>query len=130
MNRVELTGRLTKDIELRQTPNGVSTTTFTLAVDRRTKEQQSADFIQCVAWRQSADYLSAYGRKGDWLEVTGRMQVRTYDQDGHRIYITEVVADEVHLVGGKKNAQNGSETATEDERSMEQWNTASKNLPW
>ena len=130
MNRVELTGRLTKDIELRQTPNGVSTTTFTLAVDRRTKEQQSADFIQCVAWRQSADYLSAYGRKGDWLEVTGRMQVRTYDQDGQRVYITEVIADEVHLVGGRKAAQNGSETATEDERSMEQWNTASKNLPW
>lgn len=119
MNRVEITGRLTKDIECRKTPNGVSTTTFTVAVDRRSKEQQSADFINVVAWRQSADYLASYGRKGDWVEVSGRIQTRNYESDGRKVYVTEVVSDEVHLVANKKDDQEG-ETA---------WNTTA-DMPW
>ena len=101
MNRVELTGRLTKDVELRQTQSGLPTATFTIAVDRVSKEQ-TADFIACVAWRQSAEYLAKYGKKGNWVEVAGKIQVRSYDRDGHKTYVTEVVADDVHLVGGKK----------------------------
>lgn len=116
MNRVEITGRLTKDVEVRKTPNDVSTATFYVAVDRRSKEQ-TADFISCVAWRQSADYLGAYGKKGDWVEVSGRIQTRNYDSDGRRVYITEVIADDVHLVTGKK-----------EEKGDTAWNTT--DYPW
>lgn len=129
MNRVEITGRLTKDVELRKTPNDVSTATFTVAVDRRRSEQQTADFISCVAWRQAADYLSSYGRKGDWVEVCGSIQTRNYEgSDGRKVYVTEVLASEVHLVNGKKSADTTAETY--DEGSDTAWNTSVKNLPW
>lgn len=109
MNRVEITGRLTSDVELRKTQSGLSAASFTLAVDKISKEQ-TADFIPCVAWRQSAEYLAKYGKKGNWCEVSGRIQVRSYEKDGKKVYITEVIADDVHLVNGKK----GEEWKTEE----------------
>lgn len=103
MNRVELVGRLTKDPELRKTQSGLSYCQFTLAVDRRvpkdSQTQQTADFIGCVAWRQSADYLSNYGKKGSVVAVEGKIQTRNYDdRDGHRVYVTEIVADALSLI--------------------------------
>lgn len=107
MNSVQLTGRLTKDPEAKQTQTGLSVCSFTLAVDRHTSNQQTADFISCVAWRQSADYLSKYGHKGDMVEIEGKIQTRNYDdRDGKKVYVTEVVANNLSLIssGTKKSS--------------------------
>ena len=102
MNRVELLGRLTKDPELKKTQSGLSVCSFTLAVNRPKKkdqEEQEADFISCVAWRQSAEYLSQYGQKGSMAAVEGRIQTRSYDdRDGKRVYVTEVVVDNLTVL--------------------------------
>jgi single-strand DNA-binding protein len=104
INSVVLVGRLTKDIELRRTQSGLSTTTFTLACDRRLSAEQknsgtqSADFINCVAWRGSADFLGNYAHKGDTVGVEGRLQTRSYDHDGQRVYVVEVLANSVNLL--------------------------------
>ncbi|WEV60474.1 single-stranded DNA-binding protein [Streptococcaceae bacterium ESL0729] len=98
INNVVLVGRLTKDIELRQTANGQSNASFTLAVTRNFKNQKGeydADFINVVAWRNTAEFLARFGaKKGNLLSVTGRIQTRSYEnQQGQRVYVTEVVAD-------------------------------------
>ena len=103
INRVVLVGRLVKDVEVKKTTNGLSTTTFTLAVDRNGKKEegkQNADFPQVVAWRQAADFLGQYAKKGAVVGVDGRIQTRTYDKDGQTVYVTEVVAETVRLIGG------------------------------
>ena len=99
MNKVILTGRITKDPELRYTPNGMATLAFTVAVDRQVRSQdgtRQADFINCVAWGQQADFMSRYVHKGNMLAVTGRIQTRSYQgQDGQTRYVTEVVVEAV-----------------------------------
>jgi len=104
LNRVVLIGRLTKDPEHRSTPNGVSVTTFTLAVDRSYASRQGereADFIPIVTWRTLADTCARYLKKGRLTAVSGRIQTRSYEgNDGQRRYVTEVVADEVDRAGG------------------------------
>lgn len=102
INRVVLVGRLTKDVDVNKTNSGLSVAKFTVAVDRRMPKnsdgQQSADFVPCVAWRQSADFLGTYARKGNLVSVEGRIQTRNYDdKDGRKIYVTEVVCDNVQL---------------------------------
>ena len=96
MNRVVLVGRLTKDPELRYTPNGVPVATFTLAVNRTFTNQQGereADFINCVVWRKPAENVANFLKKGSLAGVDGRIQTRNYEgQDGKRVYVTEVVA--------------------------------------
>lgn len=97
INRVTLLGRLTRDPEVKKTQNELSICNFTVACDRDTKEDQ-ADFINCVAFRQQADFVGQYGHKGDVVAVDGRIQTRNYeDRDGKRVYVTEVVADKVKL---------------------------------
>lgn len=102
LNKVVLIGRLTRDPEMRTTTSNVSVTTFTLAVDRRFTNQQGereADFIPVVTWRSLAEVCHRYLAKGRLVAVSGRMQVRTYDDNaGQRRYITEVVADEVQFL--------------------------------
>ncbi|WP_274365050.1 single-stranded DNA-binding protein [Paenibacillus thermotolerans] len=102
LNRVILIGRLTKDPELRYTPSGVAVTQFTLAVDRGFSNQQGekeADFIPIVTWRQLAETVANYMRKGRLCAVEGRIQVRNYDNnEGKRVYVTEVVADNVRFL--------------------------------
>lgn len=103
MNRVEISGRLTKDPEVKKTQQGTSVCTFTVAVDRRGEGQQTADFIQCVAWKGSADYLRSYGKKGDWVEVEGSITTRNYENsDGRKVYVTEVNANNVKLIKSKQ----------------------------
>lgn len=110
INRVILVGRLTKDPALRKTANGTSVATFTVACDRRFQGQNQdnqADFINCVAWRQSADFLSQYASKGRLVGVEGRIQTRSYDdQTGKRVYVTEVVCDSVRLLDSRSSASN------------------------
>lgn len=102
MNRVVLVGRLTKDPDLRYTPNGVPVANFTLAVNRTFTNQQGereADFINCVIWRRPAENVANYLKKGSLAGVDGRLQTRSYDgQDGKRVYVTEVVADSVQFL--------------------------------
>lgn len=102
LNRVILIGRLTKDPELRYTPSGVAVTQFTLAVDRPFTGQggeREADFITIVTWRQLAETCANYLRKGRLTAVEGRIQVRHYDNnEGRRVYVTEVVADNVRFL--------------------------------
>jgi single-strand DNA-binding protein len=101
LNRVVLIGHLTKDPELRTTSNGVSVTSFTIAVDRNFNNQQGekeTDFIPVVAWRKLADTCAKYLAKGRLVAVSGRMQVRNYEGKEGKRYITEVVADEVQFL--------------------------------
>lgn len=101
LNRTVLIGRLTKDPELRYTPNGVATASFTLAVERpfKTNGEKETDFIQIVTWKQTAESVANYLRKGRLTAVEGRIQVRNYEnKEGKRVYITEVVADNVRFL--------------------------------
>ena len=111
MNKVILVGRLTADPELRQTQSGISSCRFTIAVDRgfadKSTGERKADFITCIAWRQTAELCSRYLTKGRKCAVVGSLQTRSYDaQDGTKRYVTEVVADEVEFVGGQQGGQN------------------------
>lgn len=105
INRVVLVGRITRDPELRKTNTGTSVINFTLAVNRRfAKEgEQQADFINCQAWRQSADFMANYVKQGALLGVEGRIQTRNYkDQSDRTVYVTEVVCDSVQILAQKK----------------------------
>ncbi len=108
MNKVILMGRLTRDVEMRQTPNGVSLARFSLAVNRRfagRDAQQQADFINCVAWRQTGEFISRYFQKGSMIAVVGSIQSRSWDgQDGKKQYATEVVVDEAYFTGSRSES--------------------------
>ena len=113
MNKVILIGRLTKDPELKTTPSGTATTSFTVAVDRTFVNQQTgqreADFINCVAWRKQAENISRFCKKGSQVAVEGRIQVRNYDaQDGTKRYVTEVICDNVTFLGSKNSTNSSS----------------------
>lgn len=105
MNRVVLVGRLTKDPDLRYTPNGVPVATFTLAVNRPFSSEggeREADFINCVVWRKPAENVANFLKKGSLAGVDGRIQTRNYEgQDGKRVYVTEVQAESVQFLEPK-----------------------------
>lgn len=111
MNKVILMGRLTRDVEMRQTPNGVSLARFSIAVNRRfagKDAQQQADFINCVAWRQTGEFIARYFRKGSMIAVVGSLQSRSWDgQDGKRQYSTEVQVDEAYFTGSRAETGTG-----------------------
>ncbi|HEM3674604.1 TPA: single-stranded DNA-binding protein [Streptococcus suis] len=115
INNVVLVGRMTRDAELRYTPSNQAVATFTLAVNRNFKNQdgeREADFVNCVIWRQQAENLANWAKKGALIGITGRIQTRSYDnQQGQRVYITEVVAESFQLLesrGQQSNSQDGS----------------------
>jgi single-strand DNA-binding protein len=116
MNKVILMGRLTRDPELRTTPSGVSTCSFTIAVDRRYKSadgQTQADFISVVAWRQTAEFVSRYFQKGSMIAVQGSIQTGSYEKDGVRRYTVEISADNVSFCGSKsESGTSGAPSAT------------------
>lgn len=100
-NKVILGGRLTADVELKQTQNGIPVCQFTIATTRRSNREET-DFINCVAWRQQAEFISRYFRKGSSICITGAIQTRSWtDANGGKRYATEVIADEVHFVDSK-----------------------------
>ncbi len=111
MNKAILVGRLTKDPELKTTGSGVSVCSFTIAINRRFKNAEGnydADFINCVAWRQQAEFLSRYFAKGRMVGVVGSIQTRNYEKDGQRVYVTEVVAEEINFVDSKSQNDGAS----------------------
>lgn len=113
INKVILGGRLTADVELKQTPSGVSVCSFSLAVNRKTGKDKEAqtDFIDCQAWRQTAEFIARYFRKGSSLCVVGSIQKRSWkDQQGNNRYATEVIVDEALFVDSKNEAQ-GTDSA-------------------
>lgn len=110
LNRVILMGRITHDLELKQTPSGVSVLTFSLAIERsyaKQGEERQTDFINCVAWRQQAEFISKFFGKGKMLAIEGNLRTRTYDdKNGVKHYVTEVFVDNVSFTGeSKQNSQ-------------------------
>ena len=135
LNKVVLCGRLTADPELKQTGSGIAVVTFTLAVNRRFQSRstdaaaaQQADFITVVAWRQTAEFISKYFKKGSALCVTGSLQTRSWqDQQGNRRYATEVVVDEAMFVDSKGEA--GAAGYTPDAYSAPSFSTGADDAP-
>jgi single-strand DNA-binding protein len=126
INRVVLTGRLTKDVELRATPSGNNVASFTIAVDGFGRDQNNnpvnqASFINCVAWNQQAKFLSTYCKKGSLVALEGRLQTRSYDRkDGTKAYVTEVITDRVENLSPKDSSaavsnDNGFSIAEEED---------------
>lgn len=112
INNVVLVGRLTRDAELRYTPQNQAVATFNLAVNRNFKNQsgeREADFINIVIWRQQAENLANWTKKGSLIGITGCIQTRSYEnQQGQRVYVTEVVADSFQILEKRDNSANQS----------------------
>lgn len=107
MNKVILVGRITKDPEIKLTSNQTEFCQFTVAVDRRFKDangQRQADFINCIAWKQTAQFIAKYFKKGSRIGLAGSIQTRSYDKDGQKVFITEVVIDEAEFVESTNKA--------------------------
>ena len=109
MNKVQLIGRVTKDIDLRYTPTGVPVVRFTLAVNRP-KKDSGADFISCTAWNKTAENMDKYIGQGDQVAVVGHIQTGSYEKDGHKVYTTDVMCENVEFLQKK-----GSHQQTEDQ---------------
>lgn len=112
LNKIFVMGRLTRDPELRQTPNGINVASFSIACDRDFKDkstgERQTDFIDIVAWRQTADFVSRYFAKGRMAIVEGRLQIRTWqDQNGNNRRTAEVVADNIYFGDSKPSGEGG-----------------------
>lgn len=137
INSVTLVGRMAGDAELRYTPSNQAVATFRLAVNRNFKSQngeREADFINCVIWRQQAENLANWAKKGALIGITGRIQTRSYEnQQGQRVYVTEVVADNFQLLEfNKQNNQGHSQENSQPDFSQqaEPMNILDSDLPF
>ena len=113
LNHITIMGRLTRDPELRRTGSGIAVASFTVAVDRdfggRDGGERETDFIDCVAWRQTGEFVSKYFTKGSMAVVSGRLQIRSWtDKDGNKRRTAEVVADNVYFGESKRNSEGNS----------------------
>ena len=113
LNHITIMGRLTRDPELRRTGSGVAVASFTVAVDRdfggRDGGEKETDFIDCVAWRQTGEFVSKYFTKGRMIVVSGRLQIRSWnDKDGNKRRTAEVVADNCYFGDSKRDSEGGS----------------------
>ena len=120
MNQVCLIGRLTKDVQERRTQNGTPVVSFTLAVDRRKKED-GADFIPCIAWDKAAETIAKYVHKGDLFAVTGYIQTRSYEKDGRRNYATEVVTTGFQFLERKREMSSDATSVQNKSDSYNSW---------
>lgn len=128
LNTVILMGRLTRDPELKQTPQGVSVAQFSLAVDRNYAkgEEKQTDFIKITAWRNTADFVAKYFTKGQLVAIRGRLQTRQWqDQNGQKRYATDVVADEVFFAESRGKAEQ-----TDENPIMQGFSVSGDNLPF
>lgn len=118
MNKVELIGRLTKEPEIKLTSNQTQFCNFTIAVDRRFKDangQRQADFINCVAWKQTAVFIQKYFHKGNKIGVVGSIQTRSFDdQNGQKRFVTEVIVDEAEFVESQTTSQPAPTPASDE----------------
>lgn len=113
MNSAILTGRITKDLELRQTQGGTAVLNFGLAVDRRFKKdgEQTADFINIVCWGKTAELVAQYMSKGSKIGVIGRIQTGSYEKEGQKVYTTDVIAEQVEFLDSKKKDETEAKVA-------------------
>lgn len=130
MNNVSLLGRLTRDPELKYTQSGTAVVRFNVAVDRRMSRekrqeaeaanQPTADFINCTAWRQTAELIANYFKKGNRIGITGRIQTGSYEKDGQKVYTTDIVVESVDFVESKnESAGSGNNQGNKQEYSVE-----------
>lgn len=131
INNVTLVGRMTRDAELRYTPQNQAVATFTLAVNRNFKNSngdREADFINCVIWRQQAENLANWAKKGVLIGITGRIQTRSYEnQQGQRVYVTEVVAETFQLLESPKDRENSYQQKVDNQPDFSRNNNPSGN---
>lgn len=120
MNSVCIVGRLTKDVQERRTQNGTPVISFTLAVDRR-KKDDGADFIPCIAWDKAAETIAKYVHKGDLFGVTGYIQTRSYEKDGRKNYVTEVVTTSFQFLERKREMSSDSPSGQNNSDSYDGW---------
>jgi len=127
MNKVILVGRLTRDPELRSTSSGFNTVSFSVAVNRNFKNKEGnydADFINCVAFRNTADFINKFFKKGNLISLDGRIQTRNYDaQDGTKRCVTEVLVENVEFVGGKNESSSNQPSEFVDKPSTDDIDT-------
>ena len=130
MNVVAIQGRMADDPELKHTPSGVAVTSFTLAVDRYSKEERKTDWVDVVAWRQTAEFICKYFTKGQMIAVTGSIQTRNYeDKNGNKRKAVEIVAKEVSFCGSKETPkQEHQEPALPD--TSDGWLDGDTDLPF
>lgn len=117
LNRVILMGRITQELQLKHTQNGIAVLSFSVAVDRPVQKdaEKQTDFISCVAWRQVAEFISKYFAKGRLIAIEGNLRTRTYEKDGHKHYITEVYVENTSFTGEPKQENGKSADATSSE---------------
>lgn len=119
LNHIVFMGRLVRDVELRRTSSGTAVASFTVAVDRdfpnKDTGERETDFIDCVAWRSTGEFVSKYFQKGSMAVVDGRLQLRSWtDKDGNKRRAAEIVADHVYFGGGKKGSEGTAAAPEED----------------
>lgn len=125
INSVVLVGNLTRDVQYFKTQSGISYARFTVAVNRKVSEKEETSFISCIAWRQSADFLNQYSKKGDTVGVEGHITTGSYDDKttGKKVYTTDITADRVQLLGKKSDNVYGQESLKHEEEKEEDFNT-------
>ena len=133
-NLVVLTGRLTADPELKTTPNGVSVTSFSIAVQRKQKNsngEYETDFINIVAWRQTAEFITKHFTKGSMIGIEGSIQTRQYtDKNGNNRTAFEVVANNVQFVGAKEKSDENKDVLNDFSEHLQELNEADDDLPF
>lgn len=133
MNSINIIGRLTNEVEIKTTQSGLSVTSFSVAVDRGTKDANGnriTDFIPCVAWRQSAEFISRYFSKGDMIGITGTLQQRNYtDKDGNKRTAYEVLVDRTSFCGSKSESNNNADVNV-DTSGFEEVSMSDEDLPF
>ena len=111
LNKAILVGRITRDPELKSTQAGVSVLNFTVAVPRKFKDangERQSDFINCVAFRQTAEFIANWFKKGNIISIDGSIQTRNYERDGQRVYVTEVIVDNAGFVESRRDSETSS----------------------
>ena len=132
MNKCIITGRLTKDIEVKTTSNDKEYCSFTIAVDRRFKDadgNRQADFISCTAWNKTAEFLGKYFHKGSRIGICGSIQTRSYEKDGQKVFVTEVLVEEAEFLDSKTDSQPQPQTKAQVQEQAEETESIGK-LPF
>ncbi len=134
INTVVIMGRLTADPELKTTQSGLSVTSFTVAVDRGYADKDGnrpTDFINCVAWRQTAEFITKYFRKGSMIAIVGSIQQRSYtDKEGNKRYVFEILAEKASFCGSKSESGNSEKATDIDTSDFEEYTLDDGDLPF
>ena len=120
LNTVAISGRLGRNPEMKSTNNGNSVANFSVAVDQGFGDQKTTSWVRCVAWQKTAEFVTKFFQKGDMIILSGRLQGRTWEQDGVKREVLEVVAEKIDFAGEKKKSQSNVERALASEPEAEE----------